>query len=123
MFWVSRVEIEVEAGNVVKAGQAQSPQTGVTTLSQLVAPKPQETTGLAKYIDALANPPSINVGGDWKDLLLAQWTDQPEKKVVTHKGRDVFEVLWSAEVIMVKDLKKGIVGDIKHVGLSYQAVT
>jgi len=122
VFWASRVEVEVEAGNVVKAGQGQYPQIGLTTtLSQLAAPKPQEATGLAKYIDELANPPSFNVGSSWKDLL-SQWADSPDTKVVTHKGKDVFEVLWSAEVTMAKDLKKGAVEDIKHVGLGCQAV-
>ena len=38
------------------------------------------------------------------------------KKVISHKGGDTFEVLWSTEVTMAKELKKPIVEGISHIG-------
>ena len=46
-----------------------------------------------------------------------------EKRVVTHKGKDVFEVLWSAEVTVAKELKKAKVEDIRHIGLNCQSIS
>ncbi len=38
--------------------------------------------------------------------------------VVTHKGRDAFEILWSADLSMDKELKKGKIEEIRHIELA-----
>lgn len=45
-----------------------------------------------------------------------------EKMVISHKGIDVFEVLWSTEVTMSKDLKKPAIENITHVELRWQTI-
>jgi predicted oxidoreductase (fatty acid repression mutant protein) len=43
-------------------------------------------------------------------------------RIVTIKGKDIYEVLWSTEVSMNKELKKSVVEQIKHIELKFEAV-
>jgi hypothetical protein len=55
--------------------------------------------------------------------LLYTSSYSPGEKVVTQKGKDVYEVLWSVEVTVARVLKKERVEDIKHIEINWQAVT
>lgn len=124
VFWASHIEIELEAGTVTNEDE---PKGGIHLSSLLsasganVMAPPQQ--GLSYY------PP----GGLLKFENIAQNLNLPdlygsvsayasEKRVTTHKGKDIFEVLWSTEVTMSKDLKKPIIEDITHVELSCQPI-
>ncbi|MGA8674821.1 MAG: PIN domain-containing protein [Candidatus Acidiferrales bacterium] len=47
----------------------------------------------------------------------------PTQTVVTHKGIDVYEVLWSVDVTTNRDLRRPSVDDIKHLDSSWEQVT
>jgi hypothetical protein len=41
-------------------------------------------------------------------------------RVISHEGRDIFEVLWSTEVTVAKELKKVVIEDVRHIELNCQ---
>lgn len=41
----------------------------------------------------------------------------------THKGVDVYEIIWSADVTTKRELRKASVDDIQHVGLQWEQVS
>jgi hypothetical protein len=45
------------------------------------------------------------------------------KRIVTHKGKDVYEVLWSTELTMAKELRKAAVEKVKHVEITWERTT
>jgi hypothetical protein len=123
IFWTSRVEIQVKAG--------------ITTLDQGVsAGVPAQTLSTSANI-ALTNPIYYSsaayssptyYGFDVNNVSLSDklpdWsylinTPSP-RKITTHQGTDLFEVLWSAELTMSNDLKKASVEDVRHVEFKCQ---
>jgi hypothetical protein len=128
IFWTSRVEVEVEAGNMAKeSGQ-------IASLSQLLTPRASTPAPLSPEGEAgkgsLSNVSSVSVtsplygstGIDWANLVTG-WSNPSEKRIVTQKGRDVYEVLWSAEVTTTKGLKKSQIVEIRHIGLKIQPIS
>ena len=120
VFWTSRIEIELEAGSVTKEEESKGGiyLSNLSALASLTGPARQEPTfgGFVNVHKPTAISPSI----DWGSVYTSLGGDPSEKRVVTHKGRDKLEVLWSTEVTMSKDLKKAVIEDIKHVELSCQ---
>lgn len=45
------------------------------------------------------------------------------KKVVTQRGKDVYDVLWSVEVTVARVLKKERIEDSKHVETNWEVVS
>lgn len=128
VFWASRIEIELEAGTVTKEDVPKSeiiyshlfPQPG----APLFAPPPQpEIT--SKALASLYKPANIVFSGTLADLQGSQVMPffASEKRVITQKGRDIFEVLWSTEVTMSKELKKPVIEDIVHIELICQPIS
>ena len=113
--WTSRIEIEVEAGIFAKDEEP----SGKIQLSELMVPS----------VGELRIPPVKNVTVNYfydepQPFQLGQMAILPsQKRVVTQKGKDVFEVLWSTEVTMSKELRKATIEDIIHIGLSYQPIS
>jgi hypothetical protein len=124
VFWTSRIEIELDAGTVVSENEPQSSLYFPTLQnlysqpgSQLIAP-PQQDPSLTP-ITFFSQPFTLQNALqkiDSRSLV-------SEKRVISHKGRDIFEVLWSTEVTMSKELKKPVIEDITHVELSCQPVS
>lgn len=119
IFWTSRIEVEVEAGISTKESEP--------TLSKLVAlsslnPNPisPESSGKIATTNALGAlyGGGTDWGKDWAGAITGLFT--PEKTVITQKGRDIYEVLWSAEVTTSKSLKKSEIHEIRHIGLKTQ---
>jgi len=115
IFWTSRIEIQVEAGvtardeNAPAATPAQFLSTGANAYANLSYSNP---TFYGEGVSAsISNKPL-----DWTYAI----NDPAPKKLITHKGTDVFEVLWSAELTMSKDLKKASVENIRHIEFKCQ---
>lgn len=119
VFWTSRIEVKFEAGNLVPS--AQPPASQKSTIET------QESTPLsiAAYTNIYRSyqPWLVSENLPWLPQGHMQISQPPEKKIVTHAGRDIYEVGWSTEVTMSKDLKKPIVEDIRHVELNCQPIS
>jgi hypothetical protein len=131
IFWNSRVEIEVESGKYTPEDPSGPVAYGVSPglLSAYAnANAPGLTPPWASYDDwksisyANASAPTFALSAplqvDYNSLAFVSGTPST-RRVVTHKGRDIYEVLWSAEVSMDKDLKKGKIEEIRHIELAF----
>ncbi len=125
IFWTSRIEIAFEAGSVTRE---ESKGIGIADLSSgLLTVRPQDVSGFglspkpqtlgSLWGAAYATGPSPNLG--YGSIL----STPLEKKIPTHKGRDSYEVLWSAEVNVRKQLKKTKFEEIKHIELTSQPIS
>jgi hypothetical protein len=118
VFWTSRIAIDVDFGVVEKEDK---PQEKIY-LSNLLSPMLPELTVTPQkpslFYSGLTNLYSPENVITFQGLA----THESQKKVISHKGRDIFEVRWSTEVTMSKDLRKPIIEDIVHVELSYQPI-
>jgi hypothetical protein len=113
VFWTSRIEIELGAGTVTyEAESSATPFLSdmmLPSLSHLAMPTPLDPTYAAL----------TNLYRPSKTVQFVPF----EKRVISHKGRDVFEVLWSTDVTISKELKKPIIEDIVHVELYWQPIS
>ena len=129
VFWASRIEVEVEAGISVKESEPKPPLFSLGSLNTLSSLNPNpagpESHGNAaiSFASPMVSGAFYGGGTDWSDKWSsAVWglSGASEKQVVTQKGRDTYEVLWSAEVTTNKGLRKGQIHDIRHIGLKTQ---
>jgi hypothetical protein len=123
VFWISRIEIELEVGTVTNEND---PQRTVPLSSLLLASpaKPQVESpysynALAQFSSPVAVPFNMYLPGLYESMP----TYASQKKVISHKGRDIYEVLWSTNVAVSKELKKPVIEDITHVELSCQPIS
>jgi hypothetical protein len=124
VFWASRIEIELEAGTVTTED---GPKGGVHLSNLLTASGAQVIVPPKQGFSYNAPTGYISVGNLMQSPFLPEIYGSlpaysPEKRVTTHKGRDIYEVLWSTEVTMSKDLKKPILEDITHIELICQPI-
>jgi hypothetical protein len=117
IFWASRIDIDAEAGNITTEPE-QAPSfldagEGVNVAYQFspaVGSPQQSTQGVTNSL--------------WNRLFsTTTFLAPPGKKVVTHKGKDVYEVLWSTEVTLAKELRKAQIEETKHIAISWQPVS
>ena len=129
IFWTSRIEIDVEAGNVTIERESAvsffTPLAAVGSItspfiSGMVMPQPSShgTAQSPHYLSALNSLQNINSAAN----LLASGLPS-ESRVVTQKGRDVYEVLWNAEVTLAKELRKALIDDIKHIDINWRPIS
>jgi hypothetical protein len=131
VFWTSRIEIELEAGSVTSENETKIPTylSGPSSLSNLAWPSLTRLNSPAQpepiYAPStLYYPMTILQNSGWGNLQESQITyTPPEKKVITQNGRDIFEVRWSTEVTMSKELRKSVIEDIVHIELSCQSIS
>lgn len=116
IFWTNRIEIEIEAGVITTEAKTSE----VVQASTLGAPVAWDFQPPASSIVAALYPSSPTPKGLYLSSLLGAAPEQ--KRIVTHRGNDIFEVLWSAELTMAKELKKAAIQDIRHVELSCQPI-
>jgi len=129
IFWTSRIDIDAEVGNVTiereSIGAVNMPSLKDMYEGQVIfgeSEKPQP------IVHGWIQPPnyiSVPVAGT-RVLSPSGWyttTYPKENKVVTQKGKDVYEVLWSAEVTQAKMLKKERIEGIRHVEVNWQPVS
>lgn len=119
--WTSRITVEAEASKTV------SPSPAIESSSVQIAPMVKPTsyfTGVSNFL----TPQGPVVGsiartGKLSDMVSAWGTLNlessqvdfgPANSVTTHKGVDVYEVLWSADVTTSRELRRPSVDEIKH---------
>jgi len=126
VFWRSRIELEVEAG-IIKQESEQPSSVLLQNRSALTATQfvtsPQKEVSPAAFAN-IGKPAALVHGWDWGvDYNLGNLQAIQTilgKKAITHKGRDIFEVLWSTDVSLSRELKKPAVDDITHVELLWE---
>jgi hypothetical protein len=124
IFWTTRIDIEVEVGTLAlgsepKASSVYESNLGAFTIldrNSLITQKSPYYNTLAFLNEPVTygqnvfqTPGAITEGVVGRPLVF------PQKKVVSHKGRDIYEVLWSTEITMSKDLKKPTLEEISHI--------
>lgn len=125
IFWTSRITIEVEAGNLVS--EPPSFASALSLLQSSYAPaKPaagQQPSLLELFKTPASSLPTTAWSADPYTTYLSSLGEPPEKRVATHKGTDTYEILWSAEVTLAKELKRTDIEDIIHVELDCQPIS
>lgn len=125
IFWKSRIDLKVEAG-IIKSASEQQGSVFVQNLEPLsathVVTSPQQNPTQFTLANLASPAALIQAWGLGEGYGLGSVQIQPTfgKRVVTHLGHDIFEVLWSTDVSMSKELKKPVVDDITHVELRWQ---
>jgi hypothetical protein len=121
IFWTSRIDIDVEAGNVSAepesvAGFLDTAEgLNLPSISGVMGSPSQGTYVLYNRLPQTSVSTFASLGTWGTPVALSSG-----KRVVTQKGKDVYEVLWSAEVTLKKELKKARIDDIKHIGINWQ---
>jgi hypothetical protein len=122
IFWTSRIEIDVEAGNVTIEPESGAPSLHVGEGIMM----PSISHGLGSFQAPWQGTMNISYNpSSPTSVLNSLWgggtTVIPSvNRVVTQKGRDVYEVLWSTEVTLAKELKKALIEDTKHIEIIWQ---
>ena len=117
IYWTSRIEVEVEAGTATKEPKTAMIQASGVNLATPFKWEFQPTSDITFTV-----PSSMSMTPqtfDWSQFP----ADPPESRVVTQKGKDIFEVLWSAEVTMSKELKKAVIEELRHVEFTCQPIS
>jgi hypothetical protein len=125
IFWASRIAIEVESGSVTieRPSSVRSYLPAQSVVFGQQEPSWMKTHNLSASIFGSYNP--LIVGSEPKMEVFntfASVLGPSETKVVTHKGRDIYQVLWSTEVTLTKELKKAVIEDITHIEFTCQPV-
>jgi len=127
--WTTRIEIEAEARKLVY----DEPRTVLSDNPMLHYPG--LAVGPAVYSSATPLNPLLGenwfVGGSGltglvsapsEATLQGYLSSRPfGRPVVTHKGRDLYEVLWTGDVTTALDLRRPSIDDITHVEVSWEA--
>jgi hypothetical protein len=129
IFWTSRIDIEIEAGNITNGRESAEGFLGPFSSEGLkmhsasyglglIQPSLRGTLQTPHYPSLTTSEhktvPLLGLGGLG---LLSQ------NIVVSQKGRDVYEVLWSTEVTLAKELKKGQIEEIKPIDITWQPIS
>jgi hypothetical protein len=129
IYWTSRIEIETEAGRNLSEGPEASTPTQPPGKAIQQGQQPISVGSLMRnplWMEALQK--SIRKFQEQTEhggLAQGLWDlYNPEKvgKVLMYKGRDVYEILWSTEVTVARELKKPVIEDIKHVEIKWEAI-
>jgi len=120
--WTTRIAIEMKAGATV----TKMPPVPIAAVEPQfsLADYGLKNLSLADYATAniaTAQPQESNLSFYAKALQFQQ-AAQVTTQVISHEGRDIFEVLWSTEVTVAKELKKVLIDGILHVELNCQPV-
>lgn len=113
--WTTRIEIEVKARTLTKMEPA-----AITAV--------EPTFSLVDYAATnIATTQPYGSSVSFFDKAIQYTPTAPAAPlfgtpVISHEGRDIFEVLWSTEVTVAKELKKVLVEEIRHIELNCQPV-
>jgi hypothetical protein len=126
IYWTTRIGIETEAGVFAKEPepnlytQALLPllSEGLVKPGELAAPLLGLRRSAYEYYEV---SPPYRLSGSWTSV--GELMGSVGKRVITHQGKDRYEVLWSTEVTQAKALRKSAIHDILHVELSWQPIS
>jgi hypothetical protein len=132
VFWTSRIEVDMEAGTLTKKQESvvASPVSGGVVLGN------PAQSNIIKFGSGQHFIPAVNwvdvstsKGVQLSDYYLDQeFLNNPivfntsSNRIVTIKGTDIYEVLWSTEVTMTKELRKSVIEQIKHIELKLEPI-
>jgi len=116
--WSSRIAIESESS---KGSSVTNWATDfVAPLPKLKEPSVDDYMLAARpFFSKELRPLSDMAGSEWypmNPVTVVPW-------VTTHKGSDIYEVYWSADVTTSRELRKPSIDDIKHLGLQWEPVS
>lgn len=131
--WISRIEIETEATKLVRdelptaASETAPSHPGWThsfdlagaTVSSL--PENWDLLPAGQFITAVGAAESM-VAPAYAQSANIPWQYFGGRTVVTHKGTDAFDVLWSVDVTTANDLRRPSVDDLVHLAASWEGV-
>ena len=92
-------------------------------LSTLSSPSDSPVAITANSLGAFLSGPGLSklTGGSISVKPIDLWAPTTPRTVVTHKGTDVYDVLWSVDVTTSLDLRRPSVDDILHVEAVWEA--
>ncbi len=128
-FWISRIEIDVEAGNVTAEPESAArglldAVEGMTTPSVSYVPLYNQLSSQGVISGSYHHSSPTSPASVVNSLWAGGTTLIPlMNRVVTQKGKDVYEVLWSTELTLAKELKKGHIEEIKHIDINWQSIS
>jgi hypothetical protein len=143
VFWASRITIESESENVTVSPERigteymtellKQPSVPIQAGRLQMSPNPQGLFAAESAFHPLVSAqPSYSPLSIWNYPIVSTQSDilkglnfsfPAEKRVATHKGRDVYEVLWSTEVTMSRELRKAVIEGIKHIEIDWQPIS
>jgi len=119
MFWLTKIEIE-------------------STATRSIEPAPIYASGIMQGATlptdyTYSSTPLKDASERWEGWFepatptkfarySSPYSTYPLRTEVTHKGIDTYEVVWSIEVTMAKNLRKPKVEEVRHAGLVWQPV-
>jgi len=54
--------------------------------------------------------------------IIGEYVGSAGKRVITHQGKDRYEVLWSTEVTQAKALRRSVIHEIRHIELARERI-
>jgi hypothetical protein len=121
--WTSRIEIEAEAFRLRYKSSAYS-YSQVNSLAALTGASPSQGVNIFAQ-----NPGYISIGGTAQLSSLAKpelgsyaATYEDGGSITSHKGLDIYEAIWSADVTTTRDLRRPTVDELRHVGPTWEQV-
>jgi hypothetical protein len=125
--WASRISVEAEASKLTPLTTAggvkiSSLYSGENPFMTVSPPKMVKLSDMMNYQNLnigtisslMTNPqPTVNL----KDLAISFGNE-----TVTHRGTDIFEVLWSADVTTRRDLRRATMDELRHLGVNWEPV-
>lgn len=132
--WVSRIEVEAEGNK--NAPQSPAIEGSTSKASPLLSNwfEPAEGVVTAKQLrDLMISPGSTIIGPASAQPASYAGTSTPGtifsqtwlslSTITTHKGVDVYEVLWSADVTTARELRRPSIDEIRHLEPRWESVT
>jgi hypothetical protein len=126
--WTSRIEIQAKASKLVPRGPKAEPPSPQATLEPNVL-QGLSALGPEFYMPApkgtLLAPGSVLSGaqhylGEVHNLLYSPMFGET---ITTHKGVDVYEVIWSVDVTTARELRRPSIDEINHSGPAWEQIT
>jgi len=133
--WATRICIETEASKTVSQPSFIYNDLAPTKLSgmgRINVNDPQISNILSTYYSSPASPASglkdVGSAGLLSNLGIAGWEPAMNftpmiQEITTHKGRDIYEVSWSADLTTKQELRRASVDDIRHAETTWEPVS
>lgn len=128
--WASRIEIETKASKVASQSPVIAPALSKLALQH--GPSEMDAALFPSAADFLRSGSAApNILGSAVPLSTLANVSQPsynalwysQSTIQTHKGTDVYEILWSVDISSRRELRRPKIDDIRHVALTWEQVT
>jgi hypothetical protein len=125
IFWTSRIEVELEAGTIAPTQEYKINSSSVPFIpGQMFELHAPTNVQYSVPLSSLIAADTSKLNYEW---VTKAWpsteTVMPHQRKICVKGKDIFEILWSTELTMAKELKKATIIDIRHIELTCQTIS